>query len=79
MYNVLINFDDFFNCLYISTTKMCVCNYLNHFNSFIVPELILIEKSGWGKNIKLCVTENFLLLVNLLKNRFYTFGLLIVN
>ena len=48
---VLINFDDFFNCLYISTTKMCVCNYLNHFNSFIVPELILIEKSGWGKNI----------------------------
>ena len=54
---------------------MCVCNCLKHFNSFIAPELIIIENSGWGHRIYLFITENFLLQVDLLRNRFYIYGL----
>ena len=71
----LIYFEDFFNCHYISTTKMCVCNFLNYFfNSFIAPDLIIIENSGWGNRMYLFIMENFLLQVDLLKNSFYTYG-----
>ena len=58
---------------------MCVYNCLNHFNSFIAPELIIIENSGWGNRIYLFIMENFLLQVDPLRNSFYTFGMLKVN
>ena len=57
----------------MSITKMCVCNCLNHYSSFIAPELILIENSGWGNRIYLFVTENFHLQVDHLRNSFYTY------
>ena len=46
---------------------------VKHFNSSIAQELMIFEESGWGNNIYLFVTENFLLLVDLLKNNFYIF------
>ena len=52
---------------------MYVCNCLNHFSSFIVPGLIIIENSGWGNRLYLFVMENFHLQVDLLKNSFYTY------
>ena len=52
---------------------MCVCNCLNHFSSFIAPELIIIENSGWGNIIYLFVTEIFHLQVDLLRNSFCTY------
>ena len=58
---------------------MCVCNCLNHFNSYIAPELIIIENSGWGNIFYLFIVENFLLQVDLLRNSFYTFDMLKVN
>ena len=53
---------------------MYVCNSLNHFNSFIAPELIIIKESGWGNIIYLFVTKSFLLFVYLLRNSYYAYG-----
>ena len=38
---------------------MGVCNCLNHFNSFISSELIIIDKSECGNNLYLFVTKSF--------------------
>ena len=46
---------------------MFVYNCLNHFNSFIAPELIIIENNRLGNRMHLFVTKNFHLQVDLLK------------
>ena len=56
--------------VFIYEQKNCALNCLNHLNSFIVTELIIIEKSGWGNFLS---RKTFFLLVNLLKNSLYTY------
>ena len=59
---------------FIYQQQKCVfVTVLNHFSSFIAPELIIIENSGWGNRIYLFVTESFHLHVDLLRNSFYAY------
>ena len=52
----------------------------NILNYFIAPELIIIEKKGMGlQYIIINITLNYILLVHLLKNSFYTKTLLQKN
>ena len=58
--------------LYINNKNVFVSVW-TIFSSFIAPELIIIENSGWGNRIYLFVAENFHLQVDLLRNRLYTY------
>ena len=70
---IVIYFGDFCNCLYISTTELYVCNYSSHFYLFHCVRVNYPWKKWVGNNIYLFLKINFLLLVNLLKNKFYTY------